>query len=434
MGHDIEGKTSLLPYNLEQNPAPTTGTGQEFQRQRQALVNDIMRTFLAVLPSNYVSLVNGPWYTLQFQAIAEQLAAIQLAVQEVYKDSDFDFTRTEFLWDVLGILVFPGASAREGAPTVDGDVEYRAFLHRMVLLLLRGATASVIEEGAELLTDSNMTLVEKFLHSVQRDPIGAWTIDNQFEMELNVEGFPTNPFLLQENIPIILLALKPAHTLFEYRHLFRETFGTLFTDEPVWELDTYYYDDLRKYCYGAKEITGSGDTLADRTLFSDPGLSFGSVRGGAGSLLVISSGVNEGQYPVVDVRAFPYGDDSTARAYTTSPTSLTGTATVSGDVITDTTQNWALAEEGEVLTFTAGPNVGSYRLETLLGSGGGLLGSPTAVGPATQVRVSPSILRVDQRMPQASVTGQAYTVTVDRLGVRGPRVLLNEDASEQFYL
>jgi len=476
VGHDIGDKTSLLPYNTEQNPSPLEETGQEFERNRQSLVNDIMRVFMAVLPSNYVSTVNGPWYTLQFQAIAEQLAAIQLAAQEIEKDSDFDFTRPDFLWTVLGTLVFPNASSRGGVPTIDGDTHYRAFLHQMVLLLLQGSKASVMEAGVELLTDGDVTLIEKFLHSVQRDPTGAWTIDNQFEVEINVEvaggtEFPEDPVTFLENLHIVLEALKPAHVIYETRFLFRDVFGSgtsgsvgdgdgeegsevVGPDMPItddfgktfddstgfgtapdesgvfWTLDSYYYDDLRKNCHGAQTIVSTGgETLTDRFLFTDVTVSFENIRERA--VLDITAGVNTGRYNVVEVRYFIYGDDSTARAYTTSPTGLTGTATVEGSVITDTSQDFAAAVEGEVLTFTEGLNAGSYRLDTLLGPGGGPLGQAPP-GPATQVRVSPCILRLDRRMPSVA-TGQSYAVTVDRLGVQVPKVITGEDVSEQFY-
>jgi hypothetical protein len=450
MGHDYDDKKSLLPFNLDQNPAPDTETGQDFERKQQGLTNEIMTTFLAVLPSNYVALTNGPWYTLQFQAIAEQLAAIQIVGQEINKDSDFDFTRPEFLWDVLGTIVFPQATERGGAPLLDGDIDYRAFLHKMVLLLLQGATAATLEEGAECLTDSQVVVVEKFLSSVQRDPDGAWTIDNQFEIELNVEGFPTgsDPFTFQDNLFLVMEALKPAHILCELSYVFdddfRDEFGNLFDDSNAvtidggmqWQMEAYYYDDLRKNCYGAKEVTGTGDTLADRTLFSDPDVSFLNIAQGAD--LYIPSGVNTGRYKVIDVRAFPMGDDATPRLYTTSPTGLasstSGGLTIEGDVVTDSSQNWALAVEGELLTILAGPNAGTYRLDVLLGPLGGPLGDPVATGPADEVRVAPTILRVDRRMDTASVTGQAYTVTVDRLGVRSPKTRTSEDVSSQFYL
>jgi len=453
MAHDNDENPPVSPYPnpLDQNPAPAplyrepnirSGStapqhGTDFDEAFRSLVDRIMATFLSVLPDNYVSQVNGPFYTLQFQALAEALARIQLTAQQIALDSDYDFTRSEFLWEIVGSLVFPGASAAEGAPAIDGDVSYREFLHRMVLLLLKGATKEAMEEGVALLLDENadVTIIEKYLGA--RDPASAWGLDEQFEFEVNIDNnneFPENPFLTQENIILILEALKPAHTLYEFRFLFKDAFGQVFddTDGLTWEMESYYYDDFRKFCLGAKEITGTGDTLSDRFLFSDPDLSFESVE--AGATLEITSGVNEGRYRVRNVLTFPMGDDATARAYTTSPTGLSGTATVSGDVITDSSQDWAAVEEGEILTFTEGPNAGSYRLQDLLGPDGGPIGSELAVGPATEVRVSPSLLRVTTRMPSASVTGQSYTVVVDRLGVRTPKERTAEDASAQFYL
>lgn len=469
MGHDNDDKESLLPYVLDQNPAPGQLSGQDYKAKKQALVDETMRIFMRqLLPSNYVAYTNGPWYTLQFQAIAEQIADIQIVAEEVAKDADWDFTRTDFLFEVLGTLVFPKATERGGFPIIEGDTEYRAFLHQMVLLLLRGAGVDELEEGIGLLGVS-VDIVEKYLSAKQRDPNGLWTIANQFEMEGTIEGFPDMDLAVyQNNLDLVVEALKSAHTLFQYRFIFRDvwqpggggdgsgdggitdpstaedTFGQVFDDTSGfadvldadvetghrWELDAYYYDDLRKFCHGAKSITGgSGETLSDLRLFTDTTRSFASIR--EGSVLTIDSGLNSGVHKVIEVRHFIYGDDATARPYTTSPTGLSGTATVEGDTIIDTSQDWAAAVEGEVLTFTAGPNQGSYRLDELLGSDGGAVG--TAPGPATRVRVSPSILRVERRMTVAA-TGQSYSVTVDRLGVKTPKTVTGEDVSEQFYL
>lgn len=453
MAHDNKKNPPVSPYPdpLEQNPAPSplfrepearSGTGApqqglDFEKAFRSQVDRIMASFLAVLPDNYVSQVNGPFYTLQFQAIAEALARIQLTAQQAALDADYDYTRSEFLWEILGTVVFPGATSAEGVPQLNGDLTYREFLHRMVLLLLKGATADAMEEAVKLLldADADVTIIEKFLAA--RDANSAWGFDEQFEFEINVDNnneFPDNPFVTQENIRLILEALKPAHTLYEYRHLFRDAFGQVFddTDGMSWEMSSYYYDDFRKYCLGAKELFGfEGVTLADRFSFQDTTLSFVSVQ--VGAILEISTGPNVGRYEVAEVRHFPMGDDSIARAYVTSPTGLSGTAIVSGSTITDTSQNFAAVAEGEVLTFTAGPNAGSYRLEALLGPAGGPIGSDLAVGPATSVRVSPGILKVRRRMPSAA-TGQSYTVTVDRLGVRIPKDRVSEDASDQFLL
>jgi len=424
----------LFPIALPQNPAQVEPQGQEFKTAVRAQVENILADFLQLLPDNYISQVPGPYYIMQFQAMAEQLAEIQLVAQEVYEDADYDYTRSEFLFQILGALIFPDGAA-EGIPVIEGDITYRDFLRCMVLLILRGATPDVIKEGIELLTDSDITLLEKSVLS-RNNPLSAWGFDEQFEFEVNVStdngtAFPAeNPFILERNVELVMRVLKPAHTLFEYRHLFIETFGEVFSDVPTFDIETYHYDDLRKFCQGAKNITSSsGETLTDRFLFSDVTREFDSICVDAD--LVIESGVNEGVYRVVEVLDFPVGDDTTARAYTTSPTGLAGTATVSGSEVEDPSQDFAQAVEGETFTFTEGPNMGSYRFKSVGGNNGGPVGF--ASGPSTTARVAPSMFRLKTRMPVEDM-GQTYRVVVDRLGVRVPQVVTGEDASSFFIL
>jgi hypothetical protein len=422
----------LVPFTEAQNPAPSPVTGQAYQANKQALVNLLMQSFRSVLPSNYVSQVNGPWYTLQFQAMLEQLVDAQLTANEVLKDSSWDFTRPEFLWQALGTLVFPGG----GVPRIDGDVRYREFLRGMVRLLLQGATTQSMKEGVELLDpDLVVQVVENYLATPPRDPVGGKTLLDQFGVEVFVStasgGFPADPFVTERNARMVLAALKPAHVLYTYSYLFTDAFEKVADDEGGLSLalDTYYYDDARKYCEGAKEITGTALVSASRLLLTDPSLSFYSVRPGA--VLRVTSGVNAGVYTVTALVALLGGTDTTPRSYVTTPTGLTGTLTASGpDTLTDPLQNWGLAAENEQVTIAGGANAGTYRLDTVLGSAGGAVGSLGVSG--TSVRVSPSTLKVNRRFVATGST--PYEVDVDRLGVRSPQFVAGEDASVQFYL
>ena len=541
---------TTIPNLLAQNPSPVGVSGQARVIARRQQVDRIMDVFLQMLPSNYVAQVQGPFYTLQFQAIAETIADFQITAQEAFADSDYDYMRPEFLFQLVGTMVFPDAST-DGYPTLKGDLTYREFMKRMVALLLQGATKATVEGGLGLLSDAAWTVIEKAIAARSEgkrtwdktagawkmQPGSAWGLADQFEFEVNasyidpttgLERFPLDPFILQENVRIVLRALKPAHTLYDYRHLFTEAFGDFFTESSSWDLSNYYYEDLRKFCCGAKGISGTaGVTWTDKSLFSDTSRDFGQIIPGAD--LIITSGPNSihsggvegtpasmdakhiGRYRVTDVRSFPVGTDTTARSYTTSPTGLSGTATVTDDVVEDVASLGVLVNgslvvpnvtsvqflagaflirvgaiwytpvgvpafsvdpvgveyltvaapvvgllkfnsqiladhvaegvfyqgdfgsvvEGEVLTFTAGPNAGSYRLKTLLGNNGGLVG--VASGPAVKVRVAMSLLRIDRRMRYAT-SGQAYTVAVDRLGVQVPHTIEGEDATVFFIL
>jgi len=462
---DKPADKNLLPSLLVQNPSPVGGSGQGRIKTRREQVDSIMSVFLQLLPSNYVSQVQGPFYTIQFQAAAEAIADFQITAQEAFADSDYDYVRGEFLFQLLGSLVFPDATT-DGFPTLKGDLTYREFLKRMVQLLLQGATKSTIEGGLELLSAATFTVIEKALAARSTtkkvwnvttgrweiQPGSAWGLDDQFEFEINVshtdpdtglERFPEDPYVLQENVRIVMRALKPAHTLYEYRHLFTEVFGQFFSASSSWDLSSYYYEDFRKFCCGTKQVSGAaGITWTDRTLFSDTTVEFDQISVGAD--LVVLSGPNSihigglegtgastdwrqvGRYRVEDVLAFPVGTDATARAYTTVPGNLSGFATVTGDVIEDADQDWSLAVEGEALTFTTGPNAGTYRLKWVQGNDGGPVGE--AAGPGTRVRVALCLLRLDRRMKVAT-TGQQFTVSVDRLGVQEPHQVTGEDAS-----
>ena len=445
-------KTSL-PSLVPQNPAPFAVDSQGRKTVVRSQVDRIMEVFFKVLPSNYASQVMGPNYSLQFQAAAEQIASFQISAQEVWADSVYDYTRSEVLYQILGALVFPDAGIGMW-PTLEGDLTYRQFLQRMVVLLLQGATAGTVKEGVELLTTATVEVLERGVLARQT-PGSAWGPGDEFTFEVNVTGsrtvvvggeevvlddFPADPFTLQDNVDIVMRALKAAHTLYDYRNLFRDSFGTLFSDAVSVDYDIYYYEDFRKFCLGAERVTGeAGVTPTDRTLFIDTNRDFTSVQHGAtltiltGPNSTVASATDEGwmgHYRVQEVRYFPVGDDATLRAYTTA-SGLSGSAVVEGSTLTDPNQNWGLAPEGDILTFSEGPNAGSYRLKTVLGAEGGPVGF-VSPGTATRVRIAPSTLRTQSRMPLAA-TGQQYTVSVDRLGIQVPRQESDEDASEFFF-
>jgi hypothetical protein len=436
---------------IPQNPAPFTADSQGRKNANREQVDRIIAAFYKLLPSNYVSQVQGPYYTMQFQAMAERIADFQINAQEVMADSMYDYTRSEVLYQIIGSLVFPDATT-DGYPDLEGDLTYRTFLQRMISLLLAGATKDTVKAGVELLTTATVEILEKGVEARKLKGKSAWGAADQFTFEVNIDNvnaFPDeDPFVLQRNVDLVLRALKPAHTLYDYRHIFKETFGTLFVDEDSWIIKDYKYQDVRRYWLGADQISGSsGTTLTDRTLFSDPTRDFSNIH--VGAVLSILTGPNStgqnftvqtpdgrkenypGRYRITEILGFPIPTDTVARAYVTSG-GLSGTATVSGGyTVTDATQDWGLSVEGEVITFTDGPNAGFYRLKTVCGLTGGPVGTVGATG--TQARIAPSIFRTKIRMAEAA-TGQVYEVDVDRLGVQVPHLEHLEDVTAGFVL
>ena len=307
----------------------------------------------------------------------------------------------------------------------------------MVRLLLQGATVDSMREGIELLNpDLVVQVIENYLETPPRNPVGDKTTLDQFGVEIFIStvgggnAFPDDPFVLEANARKVLAALKPAHVLYTYSYLFTDKYEGLSDEGGLsFALENYYYDDARKYCEGAQAITGTGTVLAGRVLLTDPTRSFVSVR--IGAALRIESGPNAGLYTVAGLVGLLGGTDAVARAYTTSPTGLSGTLTATApDILTDLTQDWGLAAEGEQITILGGANAGTYRLDTVLGATGGPVGN-TGVSGAI-VRISPSTLRVNRKFPE--VGSVSYSVDVDRLGVRTPQLVINEDVSIQFYI
>jgi hypothetical protein len=422
---------AVAPVVPEQNPNPVGNVGQAYVDRRRELVGQIMALFRTNLASNYVATVNGPFYTLQFQALAERLADFQITASEVFRDAEFDLLRSEYLWEVLGSLVFPESSTSDGGiPVIDGDRTYRDFLRGMVRLLLMGATRASVQGGVELLTDATVTVVERFIDA--RTPGSEWTTLDTFSFDVLVEGLGGDPFTLRENVVRVLTALRPAHTLYTYANLLRDEITSPTDDAYAWSMSQYGYEDTRRYCGGAEAVRGTAGTVlaSERSAFTDLTRTFSGVDPGA--VLRISGGPNDGEARrVVSVRGLRVATDPTPRAYTTSPSGLTGVATVTGGDVVDVVPSADLSGciDGEVITFAAGPNTGTYRIAVLLGNNGGPVGA--AVGPCRGLRVAPCTLLLDRRLTPA--TGQTYAVDVDRLGVRTPQVVVGEDASVQFW-
>lgn len=407
---------TLLPSLLPQNPAPVDPLhgGQGFLTTRESLAEDIFANLLSLLPSNYVASTTGAAYTLKLKQIASTMAQFQIEAQEAFADTSFDFTRSEMLYSVLGSLVFPDMNpslANGGLPDIDGDLSYRVFLQRMVALLLAGPLKLTLEEGLALLDSSyEWTVIEKALQSSN---VGsAWGVKDSHSIEINVFGLPSDYERLQENVRLVMRALKPAHVLYDYRHVLQESFTTLFAegDTATWELLEHGYEDLRVNPTGRRAIAGTtgSPVSTDRSLWRDSTVSFEGVT--MNSVLTVTGVAFP--FRVLSSQTFPSPLSTTARAYTTS-SGLSGTAIVEEDTwVYDASQDFSTAITGETLTFTEGPNAGTYLA---VSTDAGYLGSSGS--PARRLRLAPSLLVVTPRLPLALV-GQtsAYEVTLDRLG------------------
>lgn len=241
-----------LNYTLQQK-------GKEFNFRLVQRAQVILTNLMNLLPSNYISTVQGPNYTNELKAVAVELARLELALEDVEFDSDFRNTRSEFIYGLIGYLVFLNGKLPK---TGFDDQEFKNFLLNVIRIYFQGSTPSSMRDGVKLFISDNVTITENFL--LVRAGASGLDISDQFGFQIDIEslggsGFPPDAFIVDSNIRLILDILRPAHTLFRIRYIFRDTYtpnpddGGRVIDSSRWRLSNYYYDDFRSYFRGIKD-------------------------------------------------------------------------------------------------------------------------------------------------------------------------------------
>jgi hypothetical protein len=241
---------NLLNHTVQQ-------LGKEFQLRLAQRAQSVFTNLLNLLPSNYTSTVQGPNYTNEMKAVAVELARLELALEDVEFDSDFKSTRPDFIYSLIGYMVFLNGKL----PTTSfDDQEFKNFLLSIIKIYFQGSVPASMRAGAELFLGENVTVTENFL--LVREGASGYDISDQFGFQISIDaltGFPPDAFTLDANIRLILDILRPAHTLFRIRYIFRDTYtpnvdqGGKVIDSSRWRLANYYYDDLRVYPRGMKD-------------------------------------------------------------------------------------------------------------------------------------------------------------------------------------
>ena len=229
--------------------------GKEYELRLIQRAQTIFSTLLGLLPSNYLSGVQGPNYTNELKAVAVELARIELSLEDVLLDVNFDYTRGEYLYSLVGYLCFLG----DRLPTLDySDVEFRKFLLSMISILFKGSVPSSVEAAVGLFLKSDFTIKENFL--LTRSGAAGLDISDQFGFQIDVlvDGvFPPDLFESQDNIKLILSIIRPAHTLYHTRYIFKDNYDPEGTgkikDAARWAMWSYYYDDFRSYWAGLSD-------------------------------------------------------------------------------------------------------------------------------------------------------------------------------------
>ena len=241
---------------------PLVQSGTEYERRLSIRAQALFTNLLNLLPSSYISTVQGPNYTMELKAVAVELSRLELALEAVSSDADFRYTRPEFLYQVVGYLVFLNGKLPK---TGFDDVEFKAFLLQVLAIYFKGSTPETMRDVVALFVSSDVKVTENFL--LFRAGASGLDISDQFGFQVDLDTplnvFPTEFFTNQANIMQLLDVIRPAHTLYRIRVIFRDsyspngdTLGTIL-DSMRWNLSSYEYDDLRKNFSGIQGV----DTL-----------------------------------------------------------------------------------------------------------------------------------------------------------------------------
>jgi hypothetical protein len=252
-----------LNYTIQQS-------GKEYNLRLLQRSQAVFTTLLNLLPSNYVSAVQGPNYTIALKAVAVELARIELALEDV--NSDYCFanpqatnpnlpaqatTRSDFLYSIIGYLVLVNG---EIPPLQWNDASFKQFLVNLIRIYFQGSIPASMVDVVNLFYSGNVTVTEDFL--LVRAGAAGYDISDEFTFQIDITappggGFPPNVFENDTATRLVLDLVRPAHTLYTIRYIFTDTYipNDVFhvvLDALKMSLGAYYYDDFRSYWVGIR--------------------------------------------------------------------------------------------------------------------------------------------------------------------------------------
>lgn len=230
--------------------------GKEYNLRLLQRAQTIFSGLLNLLPSNYISSVEGPNYTIELKAVAVELAKIELAIEDVDLDRDFTHTRSEFLYSIIGYLVFLNGKL----PSIEfSDEEFRSFVLNLIRIYFQGSIPDSIRDATDLFLTQDFKVLENFLSA--RAGVSGYDISDQFGFRIEIESggvFPPEIFQIDQSLRTILDIIRAAHTLFTVRYIFTDEYNPNdptgeILDAYRWRMADYHYEDFRSYCSGIQD-------------------------------------------------------------------------------------------------------------------------------------------------------------------------------------
>jgi hypothetical protein len=246
-------------------------TGQEYNLRLLQRSQAIFSQLLNLLPSNYVSAVEGPNYTVELKAVAVELARLELALEDVSSDMSVATTRSDYLYSIIGYFVFLNGKL----PSLPfSDEEFRNVLINLIRIYFQGSIPKSMGDVVNLFISGDIRVTENFL--LIRSTGSGLDISDQFGFDVDVViplggGFPENMFAADATIRQILDIVRPAHTLYRLRYIFQDQYlpGGRVTDAMRWALSAYWYEDFRSYWGGIRNRDRLGVKMNGQVINED---------------------------------------------------------------------------------------------------------------------------------------------------------------------
>jgi hypothetical protein len=248
-------------------------TGEQYLNQLNDAANRNLQIFMRLLSSYFLSRIDGPNYVRHLKSMAIEVSRVRLALEEIRTDAYYTSTRGEFLYQILVSILFPD----EVPDPKLGDIDFKDFLNEIVDIYFQGSIPPSIKRVVELLTkNANIVISENF--ELAKKPGAKLDISDQFGFNIDIilnGSIDFDLFLADKNIRILLNIIRPAHTLYRLRYIMGdEYFGNQLdpntgeidtrlkkvTDSLRSSLDSYSYEDFRKFVEGVEGI----DTLGTK--------------------------------------------------------------------------------------------------------------------------------------------------------------------------
>lgn len=236
--------------------------GKEYNLRLLQRSQAVFTTLLNLLPSSYVSAVQGPNYTNALKAVAVEIARMELALEDIRSDYNFALTtqaqtRSDFLYSIIGYLALVNGQI---PPLQWDDETFRQFLINLIRIYFQGSIPQSMKDVVDLFYSGNVTVTEDFL--LVRKGAAGYDISDEFTFQIDITappggGFPPDVFADDSATRLILDLVRPAHTLFRIRYIFTDEYIPndvfhIILDAVRMALGAYYYEDFRSYWVGIR--------------------------------------------------------------------------------------------------------------------------------------------------------------------------------------